>query len=304
MKKPLKINGRKLTGTDFVLAAIAIFIGIITVYPMWYVIVMAFSSPEAVMQGRPWIWFIGFSAESFKIALEDPSVYRALAMTILYVLFGLAMMLTSCMMMAFPLTRPNLKGRKWVVFFLLIPMYFGGGMIASYVWIGKFLKLYNTFWAVALPGISIWNMILCRTFLASIPKDLSEAAYIDGASNLQVLLRIYVPLAAPVLAVISIYTIVGVWNSWFGSMLYQTNEDLHPIQMYLQRMLIAQKVDLVALTRERADPEVIANAVRQSQIAYQLKYSMIVFITVPILMVYPMFQKHFVKGVMLGSLKG
>ena len=304
MKKPWKINGRKVTAVDFVLAGIAIFLGAVALYPMWYVICMAFSEPEAVMQGRPWIVPIGFSAESFKIAIEDPAIYRALLMTVLYVIFGLAMQLTSCMMFSFPLTRPNLAGRKYVVTFLLIPMYFGGGMIASYVWIGKFLKLYNTFWAVALPGIGIWNIILCRTFLASIPKDLSEAAYIDGASNLQVLLRIYLPLATPVLAVISIYTIVGVWNSWFGSMLYQTKETLHPIQMYLQRLLIAQKVDLVELTRERADPEVIANAVRQSQIAYQLKYSMIVFVTVPILCVYPMFQKHFVKGIMLGSLKG
>lgn len=302
--KPIKINGRKVTTFDFVLAAIAIFIGIFTVYPMWYVICMSVSQPEAVMQGTVTFFPIGFSLDSFGIALKDNAVYHALLMTVLYVLFGLAIMLTSCMMMAFPLTRPNLKGRKFVVFFLLIPMYFGGGMIASYVWVAKFLKLYNTFWAVALPGISIWNIILCRTFLASIPRDLSEAAYIDGAGNLQVLLKIYVPLAAPVLAVISIYTIVGVWNSWFGSMLYQTKEELHPIQMYLQRMLIAQKVDLVALTRERADPEVIANAVRQSQLAYQLKYSMIVFITLPILLVYPMFQKHFVKGVMLGSLKG
>ena len=208
------------------------------------------------------------------------------------------------MLMAFPLTRPNLKFRKFVTFFLLIPMYFGGGMIASFIVVAKFLDLYNTVWAIILPGVSIWNIILCKTFLQSIPAELSEAAYIDGASNTQVLLKIFVPLAKPVLAVISIYTIVGIWNSWFGSMLYQSDTSLHPAQMYLQRILIQQNVNLAELIKKGATKEMIEAAAESANLAKQLKYSMIVVVTLPILMVYPLFQKHFVKGVMLGSLKG
>ncbi len=225
-------------------------------------------------------------------------------MSLFYVVIGLTIMLVSCMLMAFPLTRPNLKGRKLVTFFLLIPMYFSGGMITTFIVVAKFLNLYNTVWAIILPGVSIWNIILCKTFLESIPQDLSEAAYIDGAGNTQVLLKIFVPLAKPVLAVISIYTIVGIWNSWFGSMLYQSRTNLHPAQMYLQRVLIQQQVNLARLMQEGVTMEMVKDAVETANVAKQLKYAMIVVVTLPILMVYPMFQKHFVKGVMLGSLKG
>lgn len=292
------------TTVDYVLAAIAIFIGIICLYPMWYVLCMSISTPEAVAGLKVTFWPIGFDLAAYKKVLENTDMWRALAMSISYCAAALVLQLVSCMMIAFPLTRPNMKFRRFAVTFILIPMYFGGGMIASYIWTCKFLHLYDTWWVVVLPGINLYNCILCRTFLASIPKDLSESAYIDGASNTQVMLKIVLPLSVPVLAVISIYCIVGMWNSWFGSMLYQQNQDLHPIQMYLQRLLISQKVDLTKLMEQGASAEEIANAARQAMVAMQMKYSTIVFCTAPILMIYPMFQKHFVKGVMLGSLKG
>lgn len=298
------LRNRK-TATDYILAAVAVLIGVVTVYPMWYVFCMSISDPAAVIRGDVTFFPIGFYIESYQTIFKDTALFHALFNSLLYVAFSLAMMLVSCLMVAYPLTRPNLKFRKFVVFFLLIPMYYGGSMIPTYMIYTKVLHLYNTFWAVAVPhGIGIMNIILCRSFLASIPQDLTDAAYIDGASNTQVLVRIIIPLAAPVLAVISIYTIVAVWNSWFSSMLYQTNTDLHPVQMYLQRLLIQQKVNINALVEQGASAATIANAVRAAQLANQLKYAMICVVTLPILMVYPMFQKHFVKGVMLGSLKG
>lgn len=304
MKKKQGLHDRK-TAADYMLAAAAIIIGLVTVYPMWYVICMSISDPGPVVRGDVTFFPIGFCLDSFKIIFKDSQLFKSLLNSILYVLFCLVMQLTSCLMMAYPLTRPNLKGRKFVVFFLLIPMYYGGSMIPTYLIYTKVLHLYNTFWAVAIPhGIGIMNIILCRSFLASIPQDLTDAAYIDGASNTQVLIKVIIPLAMPVLAVISIYTIVLVWNSWFSSMLYQTDTDLHPVQMYLQRLLIQQKVNVNDLVEQGASAATIANAVRTSQLASQLKYAMIVVVTLPILMVYPMFQKHFVKGVMLGSLKG
>lgn len=303
-EKPRVRGLKRINGTDIVLAVIVVLIGLITVYPMWYVICLSISNPDSVAQGSIAFWPDAFRLDSYKVIFRDGELVHSLLMSLFYVVMGLAIMLTSCMLMAFPLTRPNLKGRKFVTFFLLIPMYFGGGMIASFIVVTKFLNLYNTVWAIILPGISIWNIILCKTFLDSIPHELSEAAYIDGAGNTQVLLQIFVPLAKPVLAVISIYTIVGIWNSWFGSMLYQSHTELHPAQMYLQRVLIQQQVNLSQLMRDGANADIIESAVTAANLAKQLKYSMIVVVTLPILVVYPLFQKHFVKGVMLGSLKG
>lgn len=302
--KKAGLRDRK-TATDYVLAVIAIMIGVITAYPMWYVICMSISDPGAVIRGDVTFFPVGFCLESYKTIFKDAELIHSFLMTLLYIAVCMAMMLASCLMVAYPLTRPNLKGRKWVVFFLLIPMYYGGSMIPTYLIYTKVLHLYNTFWVVALThGINIFNIILCRSFLASIPGDLTDAAYIDGATNTQVLIRIIIPLAMPVLAVISIYTIVGIWNSWFTSMLYQTNTDLHPVQMYLQRLLIQQKVDIEELVRKGASKDTIANAVRAGNLAKQLKYAMITVVSLPIIAVYPLFQKHFVKGVMLGSLKG
>ena len=303
MKNPFR-GLHRITGTDIAITVIVVVIGLITVYPMWYVICMSISTPSAVAQGSITFWPDAFRLDSYKVIFKDGDLGRSLLMSLFYVVVGLAIMLVSCMLMAFPLTRPNLKYRKFVTFFLLIPMYFGGGMIATFIVVAKFLHLYNTVWAIILPGVSIWNIILCKTFLQSIPHDLSEAAYIDGASNTQVLLQIFVPLAKPVLAVISIYTIVGIWNSWFGSMLYQSNTALDPAQMYLQRVLIQQNVNLSELMKKGATKEMMQAAAEAANMAKQLKYSMIVVVTLPILIVYPLFQKHFVKGVMLGSLKG
>lgn len=294
----------RLTGTDIAITVIVVIIGLITVYPMWYVICMSISSPTAVAQGTISFFPDAFRLDAYKLVFKDAQLIHSLLMSLFYVVIGVAIMLTSCMLMAYPLTRPNLKFRKQITIFLLIPMYFSGGMIASFLVVAKFLHLYNTVWAIILPGVSIWNIILCKTFLQSIPNDLSEAAFIDGASNLQVLLKIFVPLAKPVLAVITIYTIVGIWNSWFGSMIYQTHVELHPAQMYLQRILIQQNVNMMELVKDGATEDMLKAAAESAHLAKQLKYAMIVVVSVPILLVYPFFQKHFVKGVMLGSLKG
>ena len=161
--------------------------------------------------------------------------------------------------------------------------------------------MYDTRLAMILPGaVGIMNIILARTYFTTIPSSLSESAEIDGANNFQILFDIFIPLSKPILAVIAIYTIVNIWNSWFNAMVYLPSPDKHPLQMYLQRILVSQTIDLTELKTA----EEIQQAQQKALGATQLKYSMIVFITMPIIFVYPMFQKHFMKGVMLGSLKG
>ena len=295
---------KRLTLFDVIVLILSAGACFITIYPMWYVIIMSISDPVVAAGSGVTFWPSGFYLGSYQIILREMDFWLSVRNSVLYVLAGLVLMLVTTLLVAYPLTRPNLKGRKACVIFLLIPMYFSGGMIPSFILITK-LGLYNTPWATILPGAyGIWNIILCKTYLQSIPHELAEAAYIDGAGNMQALTRIYLPLAKPVLAVISIYTIVGIWNSWFGAKLYQPNPAIQPVQLYLQKVLVEQSVDLSKMMEQNMTQEMMEAMTTKAMSARQLKYSMIVVVTLPIIMVYPMFQKHFVKGVMLGSLKG
>lgn len=299
-----KKHGKRLTLFDVIVLILSAGACFITIYPMWYVIIMSISDPVVAAGSGVTFWPSGFYLGSYQIILREADFWLSARNSVLYVLVGLVLMLATTLLVAYPLTRPNLKGRKACVIFLLIPMYFSGGMIPSFILITK-LGLYNTPWATILPGAyGIWNIILCKTYLQSIPHELAEAAYIDGAGNMQALSKIYLPLSKPVLAVISIYTIVGIWNSWFGAKLYQPNPAIQPVQLYLQKVLVEQSVDLSKMMEQNMTQEMMEAMTAKAMSARQLKYSMIVVVTLPIIMVYPMFQKHFVKGVMLGSLKG
>ena len=299
-----KKHGRRLTLFDVIVLILSAGACFITIYPMWYVIIMSISDPVVAAGSGVTFWPSGFYLDSYKIILREADFWLSARNSVLYVLVGLVLMLATTLLVAYPLTRPNLKGRRACVIFLLIPMYFSGGMIPSFILITK-LGLYNTPWATILPGAyGIWNIILCKTYLQSIPHELAEAAYIDGAGNMQALTRIYLPLSKPVLAVIAIYTIVGIWNSWFGAKLYQPDPAIQPVQLYLQKVLVEQSIDLSKMMEQNMTQEMIEAMTAKAMSARQLKYSMIVVVTLPIIMVYPMFQKHFVKGVMLGSLKG
>ena len=200
---------------------------------------------------------------------------------------------------AYGLNYKKLIGRKWLTMFLLIPMCFGGGMIPTFLLIVK-LGLYDSPLSQIIPScFSIWNIILIKAYFKSIPDSLSEAAKIDGAGVLQVFTRVMIPLGKPIFAVVAVYTIVGVWNSWFGAMLYLPHTDWQPLQLYLRRLLIeatqsVKEVVDAATAREIAERQ-LSNA--------QLKYAMIIFTSLPVLCTYPFFQKYFIKGMVLGSLK-
>lgn len=292
------------TTFDSVILVIAIFAVLITLYPMLYVISSSFSDPKAVLAGKVVLWPVGFSMTAYEMAFQDAEFWRGFINSIFYVIAGCLLMYATTVTVAYPLTRPNLMFRKFATYYLLIPMYFSGGMIPSYLVIDR-LGLYNTPWALILPGaVGIWNIILCRTFMASLSQELIDSALIDGCNQIQTLIRIVMPLAKPVMAVIMIYTIVGIWNSWFNASIYTTNKDIQPVQLFLRNMLSVVNIGL--------SPEKMATLPMEQQRRYremalsanQIKFAMITLSTLPIIAVYPMFQKHFTKGVMLGSLKG
>ncbi|RAV22533.1 carbohydrate ABC transporter permease [Paenibacillus contaminans] len=287
------------TAVDVILYALALAICIITLYPFYLVIILSVSSPMEVAAMNVFWYPKGFFLGSYELIVQDAKMWWAYSNTLIYVIVG---MLLNCLMAvlgAYPLTVRKLKGRKWVIAFLLIPMYFGGGLIPSYLLVNK-LGLYNTMLAIIIPGaVSIWNIILVRTYFTTIPEAIRESASVDGASHWQLLFRIIVPISKPILAVIAIYTVVGIWNSWFDALVYLPNEKLHPLQMYLYRVVVQQTVDLkTVVTMEDAK-----NAAYSMLTNIQLKYAIIVFTTLPVIFTYPFFQKYFIKGALIGSLK-
>mgnify|MGYP000013554489 FL=1 len=281
------------------LYALAILIGLITLYPMYYVLILSVSDPSAAMTMRVYTVPKGFSLSSYALLVRDSSMWRAYANTILYILPTTLIMLATCVMAAFPLTVKGLRFRRFINAYLLIPMYFSGGMIPSFLLIVK-LGLYDHPLSQILPAcFSIWNIILTKAYLSSIPEALREAARIDGANVYQTLLQVYLPMSKPILAVIAVYTIVGVWNSWFNAMVYLPHTTWQPLQLYLRRVLVENTADL---TRTLSADEALEKALKMMSTA-QLKYAMIIFTTLPVLCAYPFFQRYFIKGIMLGSLK-
>ena len=290
-------HGSRLVDVLIVIAVAVICL--FTLYPMYYIFIMSISKPQDVLAMNVSFWPTGFELQAYKKIFTDSDMWRAYGNSILYTVSTTVLVIITSVMGAYPLSVPELRGRKYVVAFVLLPMYFGGGLIPTFLLMSK-LNLYNNIFAIIVPAsFNIWYIILTRTYFMGLPRDIRESAFIDGASNFTVLRRIYLPLAKPILAVVSIYSIVTMWNNWFAAQVYLPDKSLHPLQLYLKRVLVAQTVDLTKLNS--AD---IENAMNQMLSATQMQYAMIIFTILPIIFTYPFFQKYFIKGVMLGSLKG
>lgn len=271
---------------------------------MIYVASCSISNPKNVLAGEVVLFPIGFSLDAYKLVFLDLEFWRSFLNSIVYVIAGCILMLLTTVLVAYPLTRPNLKFRKLLTYFLLIPMYFSGGMIPTFLVVSK-LGLYNSPLALILPDCySIWNIILCRTFMASLPKELIEASLIDGSGQFKTFLKIVLPLSKPVIAVILIYTIVGIWSSWFSASIYTTDKSIQPVQLYLNHVLSATSSSVQSDLISKLPSEIQKGYQEMELSANQIKYAMIIITTAPIVAVYPMFQKYFTKGIMLGSLKG
>ena len=305
-RNPNKIKEGSSIAT-FLVHVLLIVLALICIYPIWYTFIISLSSPIVTRTLDVFLLPDTIYLGSYEQILSDTQVWYGYANTILYAATCCVGMLVTCAMTAYPLTSPLLVGKRIMVFFILIPMYFGGGLIPTFLWMNK-LGLYDSRWAIILPGIvSMWYIVLVRTFFASIPEELRESARIDGANNYQILFNVYVPTSKPIMAVIAIYTIVAQWNSYFAAMVYLTTQNKQPLQLYLRRMLILQQQAAAAAdgsSGQGGTSEGAEEAMKMALSADQLKYTIIVVSTLPMLIVYPFLQKYFVKGVMVGSLKG
>ncbi len=265
---------------------------LITVLPLLHVLASSFSSPDAVNRGEVGIFPIEFTLISYQRVFQDEGIIQGFLNTILYTVLGTIIQLVLQFTAAYPLTRQDLKFKKFWNMFFVIPMFVGGGLIPTYI-VVKSLGMVNTIWAMIIPGVvNLFNIIIIRTYIKStIPWEMQEAAMIDGASNWRIFLQIIIPLCKPIIAVMTLYAIIGYWNSYFNSLIYITDDSLFPIQRVLQRLLVANDSGTIG----GGESEIMAQS---------LKYSTIVIASAPMLLLYPFFQKYFEKGLMVGSIKG
>lgn len=268
---------------------------IIIIYPVWYVLSASFSNPLAVMKNEIAFWPKGFNLLAYQKVFTNAEVWTGYRNTILYTVVGTLINLAFTSTGAFALSRKDFKGRNFWTMYITFTMFFSGGLIPVYMLI-KTLKLYNTFWVMVIPGaISAWNMIIMRTFFQSnVPMELQEAAIIDGCNDLKIFFKIALPLSTPILAVMTLFYGVGHWNSYFGAMIYLDDRNKYPLQLILREILI-QNISQENVAGPAADQQIIGEGIR---------YALIIVATVPILLVYPFLQKYFVKGVLIGAIKG
>jgi putative aldouronate transport system permease protein len=282
----------------FIMYALAVLVMFITIYPFYYVFIISISDGRHVLLGDIYFYPKGFSLSSYAILVKDSTLWRSFANSVMYVIGTTGLMVITCILGAYPLTFKNLKGRRYINLYLLITMFFSGGLIPSFLLILR-LGLYDTPWALILPfSFSVWNIILTKSFFSTVPETLREAARIDGANVYQILWKVYLPLSVPILAVISVYTIVSTWNGWFNALVYLPRLEWQPLQLYLRRILILLQEPAGVLAPEAAE-ELAARRLSYAQ----LKYAIIIFTSLPVLFTYPFFQRYFMKGIMLGSLK-
>ncbi len=278
------------------------FLTLIVLYPIIYIISASFSDPDVVVHGGVWLWPKDIDLTAYKFVLEQPRIALGYKNTIFYTLVGTVINLVVTIACAYPLARKNLRGRGAIMFLFTFTMLFSAGMIPNYILIRE-LGMIDTRWAMLLPGaMSVYNMIVCRTFIqTNIPTEMLEAAQIDGCNDFQYLFKMVLPLSKPILAVLTLWYGVSHWNAYFNAFMYLNSEELYPLQIFLKEILVQSK---------RIGPledEMLTFSEREhfSEYLYvTLKYCVIMVSTVPLFCVYPFVQKHFQKGVMIGSVKG
>ncbi len=281
---------------DIVNLTLCVIIFVLVVYPLIYVISASVSDPFAVLQGEMVLFPKGFNLKSYAKIFEYKDVLVGYKNSLVLVLLGTGINFILTFFGAYALSRKDLYGRTFLTMLFAFTMFFNGGMIPRYL-VVKDCGLLDTVWSMIIPGaISMYNLVVMRTFFQnSIPDSLVEAAEIDGASNWQIMFRVVLPLSKSIIAVICLFYGVAHWNQYFQAMLYLSSEEKYPLQMILREILLLSQVqDLV-------DTQGFADQVMQGE---SIKYSLIIVASVPVLMVYPFIQKHFVKGVMLGAIKG
>ncbi|WP_405453782.1 carbohydrate ABC transporter permease [Paenibacillus sp. HJGM_3] len=292
-KEPL-LSRVGMSANQLILALLSL----IALYPFWYEIVSSFSSSRAITAGEVSLWPVDFNTEAYKRLLEDGQLFVSMRNTVLVTVIGTLMNMVFTVLAAYPLSRRRLMGRHALLMFITFTMLFVSGVIPNFILV-KSLGLMNTYWALWLPSlISTYNMFVMKTFMEGLPEEVIESAAIDGAGDWRILLKIILPLCKPILAALSLFYAVGWWNSYFHVMLYITKSSLQTLTLKLYQMILQVDQNLL---ENVSGSEGVAEVTLTPE---GIKAAAIVIAVTPILIVYPFLQKHFVKGVLIGSVKG
>ena len=292
------IKSRLEIAFEWFLVLILIVAAIVTLYPMLFVLFASVSDAFQLMRNtglllRP----LGFQLGAYRMVLRNPDIARGYRNTLTILAMGTTISMTLTILAAYAISKSTMFMR-YLTFIIVFTMWFSAGMIPTFLVVGQYLGLRNTIWALVLPGaVSTFNLIVLRTGFKGVPESLEESARIDGAHDITILTRIFLPLCKANIAVITLFYMVGIWNSWFGAMLFLTTRDLFPLQLILREILILNNMHAIMAAGGVAIQDQIG-------IAENIRYATVIIATLPILCVYPFLQKYFVKGVMIGAIKG
>jgi putative aldouronate transport system permease protein len=299
MKSPRR-RIRESFGDAVFLTIVYIVLGItllLVLYPLIYVVSASLSSPLAVSSGQVWLFPVDFSLRGYEVALSNPSVVTGYLNSLFYTLFGTIISVVSTVLVAYPLSRPGLFGRNVIMILITFTLIFSGGLIPTYL-VVKDLGMIDTRWALLIPqAIAAFQVIIAVTFFrVNIPNELVEAAELDGCSDFNFLVQIVLPLSKPIIAVLALMYAVSQWNAYFDALLYLKSADLQPLQLVLRSILILNTTASGSMDAQ--------TMLERQQLAQLLKYCLIVVGSLPVLVIYPFVQRYFVKGVLIGSIKG
>lgn len=273
---------------------------IIVFYPLYFLVIASISSPDAVYSGQVWLLPKDTTFEGYRRIFADDSILIGYRNSAIYTTVGTAISVALTLTAGYALSRKDLVGRNLFMLFFVITMFFDGGLIPRYLLV-RDLGMMNTIWAMVLPNaVGVWNLIIARTFFQiTIPDELREAASIDGASNIQFFIRVVLPLSTPIVAVMVLIHAVGNWNAFFDALIFITREDMYPLQLVLRNILTQSDV-----TANAAMLTGVTSYADQQRVTELIKYGMIIVASVPLIILYPFLQRYFVKGMMIGAIKG
>lgn len=288
-----------------VVYTIVALVAFLCLYPLYFTVLASFSDPHEVFSGNVSFWPVGFSLDAYSAVFKNNSIWRGYANTIYYTFMGTVFNLFLTIPAAYALSKKKMYGRGFLMTLFIITMYFGGGLIPTYLLYNK-MHLVNTRWIMIISGgLSVYNMIVTRTYFQNnIPESLCEAARIDGANEIYIFGKLVLPLSGPIVAVMTLYYAVSHWSSYFGAMIYLTDQKLHPLQLVLRRILILNEKAYEAALEADVTGELLASVAKQAELALTMKYSIVFIASLPMLILYPFVQKYFVKGLTVGALKG
>ena len=292
---------KKTTGDKVFDVILYIFVAVIiigTLYPLIYTISISISDPIAAARGEVWLLPKGLSFIAMKRVLNDSQLYVYYYNTIWYTLVGTLTGILATSLIAYPLSRPEFKARGAIMRIVMFTMFFSGGLIPTYIVVAKYLGLYNSRWALILPGLtSAWYVTVARSFFSSIPAEIIESARVDGASEYRIFAQLVMPLSKPIIGVLGLYYAVSHWNAYFSAMLYLGKKELQPLAMYVRSVVIQNNIGSVG-------DDVVEVTAEQLLSSLQIKYAVVVVAILPMLFIYPFFSKNLEKGLMIGAVKG